>query len=141
MRLWHKALLPGLSDNQLRGQWRECCLIAKGLRDGNLNHLLVNKVKEYPLGHLFAYGMLVAGAMQDRGMVVNDNVFRRYFPTEFDIDDLPLEFDDVFAGWHNQRYLTQCFYNLQEKYDCGGISADEWERLSLAAVRALERVE
>ena len=141
MRLWHKALLPGLSDNQLRGQWRECCLIAKGVRDGNLNHLLVNKVKEYPLGHLFAYGMLVAGAMQDRGMVVNDNVFRRYFPTEFDIDDLPLEFDDVFAGWHNQRYLTQCFYNLQEKYDCGGISADEWERLSLAAVRALERVE
>lgn len=141
MRLWHKALLPELPDNQLRGQWRECCLVAKGLRDGNLNHLLVNKVKEYPLGHLFAYGIFVAGEMQERGMAVNDNVFRRYFPTEFDIDDLPLEFEDVFAGWHNQRYLTQCFYNLQEKYDCGGISADEWERLSLAAVRALERVE
>lgn len=28
---------------------------------------------------------------------------------------------------HNERYLKQCLYNLQEKYDCGGISEDEWK--------------
>lgn len=35
--------------------------------------------------------------------------------------------DELFAGWHNDRYLTQCYYNLQEKHDCGGIADDEWE--------------
>ena len=48
MRLWHKDLIAVLPNNQLRGQWRECCLIAKGLHDNNLNHILVNKVKRYP---------------------------------------------------------------------------------------------
>lgn len=24
--------------------------------------------------------------------------------------------------WHNDRYFLQCFYNLQEKHDCGGIT-------------------
>lgn len=128
MRLWHKALLPALPDNQLRGQWRECCLIAKGLRDGNLNHLLVNKVKEYPIEHLFAYGCRVAEEMEGRGMTVNMKTFDRYFPEPrlFDSDRL---FEDIFAGWHNDRYFEQCFYNLQEKYDCGGISADDWKRV------------
>lgn len=28
-------------------------------------------------------------------------------------------FDDIYTGWHNDRYLRQCFYNLQEKADCG----------------------
>ena len=31
--------------------------------------------------------------------------------------------------WHNDRYLAQCYYNLQEKYDCGGISEDEWQKI------------
>ena len=29
MRLWHKDLIPLLPRQQLVGQWRECCLIAK----------------------------------------------------------------------------------------------------------------
>ena len=27
---------------------------------------------------------------------------------------------------HNDRYLKQCYYNLQEKYDRGIITANEW---------------
>ena len=34
---------------------------------------------------------------------------------------------DLFPGWHNDRYLAQCYYNLEEKYDCGGV-AEEWFR-------------
>ena len=26
-----------------------------------------------------------------------------------------------------QRYLKQCLYNLEEKYDCGGINKEEWK--------------
>ena len=35
----------------------------------------------------------------------------------------------LFEGWHNERYLKQCYYNLQEKYDCGGISKEEWMKV------------
>ena len=30
---------------------------------------------------------------------------------------------------HNQRYLKQCFYNLQEKYDRGIISEEEYKKI------------
>ena len=30
-----------------------------------------------------------------------------------------LEVNDPFPNHHNNRYLLQCFYNLQEKYDRG----------------------
>jgi uncharacterized protein (TIGR02328 family) len=33
MRLWHKDLIPILPDKQLLGQWRECCLIAKNIKE------------------------------------------------------------------------------------------------------------
>ena len=32
----------------------------------------------------------------------------------------------LFEGWHNDRYLKQCYYNLQEKHDCEGIISEEW---------------
>ena len=45
MRLWHKDLIPYLPRQQLLGQWRECCCIAKSIHDkGSPNHLLVNKI-------------------------------------------------------------------------------------------------
>ena len=134
MRLWHKDLIAVLPNNQLRGQWRECCLIAKGLHDNNLNHILVNKVKRYPLTHLAIYGFMVYDEMRRRGYSANLKTFTRYMPEWFDLDDVPFEdgeisTENLFSGWHNDRYLRQCYYNLQEKYDCGGIPEHEWRRL------------
>ena len=42
---------------------------------------------------------------------------------------IPVKYDNLFHGWHNDRYLTQCFYNLQEKYDRGGITQEEWDKI------------
>ena len=42
----------------------------------------------------------------------------------FDTDSYQIE--DIYRDWHNDRYLKQCYHNLQEKYDCGGITKDEW---------------
>ena len=67
MRLWHKDLVSRLPDKQLRGQWRECILIAKALKEGNLNHIIVNRVKEYPLAHYIRYCQIVAAEMHRRG--------------------------------------------------------------------------
>lgn len=30
---------------------------------------------------------------------------------------------------HNIRYLRQCYYNLQEKYDRGIITEEEWSKI------------
>lgn len=125
MRLWHKDLIPLLPRQQLLSQWRECCCIARNISvNGTPNHLLVNKVLEYPMVHFYSYGYDVAMEMNRRGYKCDYYCFTRYFTYPHETKIIPIS--DIFAGWHNDRYLRQCYYNLQEKYDCGGISNDEW---------------
>ena len=35
----------------------------------------------------------------------------------------------LYEDWHNDRYFWQCYFNLQEKYDCGGIPEECWSRI------------
>lgn len=129
MRLWHKYLIGVLPRKQLLGQWRECCLIAKNIAEkGTPNHLLVNKVMEYPISEFCDYCNIVLYRMIVRGYNVSEKSMHCLEDNvDFCVDsDLNM---GIFKGWHNDRYLTQCFYNLQEKYDCGGISKEEWETL------------
>ena len=57
MRCWHKDLIPVLPKQQLMGQWRECCLIARSIeKHGTPNHLLVNRIMDYPMDHFWTYG-------------------------------------------------------------------------------------
>lgn len=123
MRLWHKDLVPVLPKKQLVSQWRECCCIARNISvNGTPNHILVNKILNYPIEHFYKYGMLVRSEMLKRGYKCDYNNFTKWFQqlsSEY-------EYDDIFTGWHNNRYLRQCYYNLQEKYDCGGITPEEW---------------
>lgn len=128
MRCWHKDLISVLPRQQLMGQWRECCLIAKEINDkGTPNHILVNKIMDYPLSHFIAYTQLVYGAMLLRKY---DKIKWKTFSDKFDSEvkvDEPIR--NLFPDWHNNRYLQQCYYNLQEKYDCNGISEDEWKKI------------
>ena len=58
MRLWHKDLLPYLPKQQLVSQWRECCCIAKNISvSGTPNHILVNRILEYPERHFVCYAV------------------------------------------------------------------------------------
>lgn len=127
MRLWHKDLIPVLPRQQLLGQWRECCLIAKNIAEnGTPNHLLVNKVMDYPIEHFWSYAGKVAIEMQKRGYKYDLAKFSKYFEdASVCWEHIPFEYE-LFMTWHNERYLMQCYYNLQEKYDCGGITDDEW---------------
>ena len=129
MRLWHKDLIPVLPRRQLLGQWRECCMIAKNISEhGTPNHLLVNKIMDYPISDFFHYGLLVESEMIRRGY---DCDFQR-FAQHFDHPSLISTYFDsrlLYPDWHNLRYLRQCFSNLQEKFDCGGIPVGEWATL------------
>lgn len=128
MRLWHKDLIPILPRMQLVGQWRECSLIARAIAmEGTPNHILVNKVMEYPIEHFATYCYLVKWWMVKYGYSPSQSA-------EFAISDYinksiiqHVPTDILFDGWHNDRYLMQCVSNLEEKYDCGGIPEEEWE--------------
>ena len=129
MRLWHKALIPSLPRQQLLGQWRECCAIAKSIADkGTPNHVLVNRIMEYPIDHLDSYTSLIYTEMHKRGYSPDWIRYRYYRSTM--VINCSLYGNDLFHGWHNDRYLRQCLANLQEKYDCGAIPEEEWQRIT-----------
>jgi len=142
MRLWHKNMIPYLPKQQLLGQWRECCLIASLLaKDHTPNHILVNPILDYPPDHFEMYCSLVYHELIRRGFKVTDEVckrlemdlraYRLYLDSEVPWDvflkDFKFEEDNsLFWDWHDMRYLRQCYFNLEEKADRGGIPNDEW---------------
>lgn len=133
MRLWHKDLITALPRKQLLGQWRECCLIAKALRDkGTPNHIIVNRVTKYPVEHFVTYTSIVWEECTSRGYTLNWHTFARYFDDANASNAAAVSGKELFEGWHNERYFWQCYYNLQEKYDCGGISESEWRTVNNA---------
>lgn len=130
MRLWHKDLIPVLPRQQLLGQWRECCLIAKNIAEKGIpNHILVNKIIEYPLEHFHYYASMIHDEMLNRGYKVNYSKFDKWLYLE----ENHCTYQELFKEWHNKRYFTQCYYNLQEKYDCSGITHEEWRQIKKLA--------
>ena len=131
MRLWHKDLIQILPKNQLLSQWRECCCIARNIAiNGYPNHILVNKIMDYGIDHFYSYTKLVYLEMKRRGYKVDANCFKKWAGDScFWWSGYCVDKTHIFAGWHNDRYLTQCYFNLQEKYDCGGISEEEWLKI------------
>ena len=142
MRLWHKDLIPVLPRQQLLAQWRELCAIVGRLeKEGTPNHSLVNKITEYPPIHFYMYINLVMYEMKRRGYKVSEESYTTLadrvrncvaLGNVFDYDThqyIPIKTEDIYRDWHNDRYLRQCFYNLQEKYDCGSLEKLEYDRI------------
>lgn len=138
MRLWHKDLIPVLPRQQLLAQWRECCCIARNIAvNGTPNHILVNPIIDYPVYDFGNYATIVFNEMKNRGYICSWDKFDIWY-SKIKAKNLYYKTNFIFDGWHNDRYLTQCFYNLQEKFDRGGVPADEWERVEnfyLAAMK------
>ena len=128
IRIWHKSLIPVLPREQLVAQWRECSAIAGAiLKNGTPNHLLVNKVLEYDIDEFIMYSVLIRREMTARGYRTTQTVMDKILSLNPQFDGfVPYS---LFDGWHNDRYLKQCYYNLQEKYDCGGITFADWTKI------------
>ena len=125
MRLWHKDLIPYLPRQQLLAQWRELCAIAGSIaKKGTPNHLLVNKVLKYDIRCFINYSGIVIGEIKSRGYKINKKSYERFLQnikTKMYNWTSPFDYgEELYHGWHNGRYLRQCLFNLQEKYDCGG---------------------
>jgi uncharacterized protein (TIGR02328 family) len=129
MRLWHWKLISALPREQLVAQWRELSAIAGNLNTkGTPNHILVNKVCDYPRDHFVSYAHYIRTEMTRRGYRTMESVWCKIL----DINDGAFELvpvEELFPGWHDNRYLTQCYYNLEEKYDCGGINEEQFNKI------------
>lgn len=128
MRLWHKNLIKILPREQLVAQWREVSAIAGAIiKNGTPNHLLVNKVLNYDFDHFITYSKLIKDEMTARGYRTTSTVWDKIVNLEPSWKEVPI--NELFSGWHTGRYLKQCYYNLEEKYDCGGISPEDWAKI------------
>ena len=131
MRLWHKDLIPVLPRQQLLSQWRECCAIARNIAvNGTPNHILVNPVLDYPMEHFCRYSAYeVYTEMVKREYFPEIEKFKKWFIQIQGNSDRWISHEELFSDWHNDRYLRQCYYNLEEKHDRGGISDEEWQKI------------
>ena len=119
-------MIEGLPREQLVAQWRECSAIAGNIKTkGTPNHILVNKVMNYPIDHFISYTYYVRKEMNRRGYRTMNSVWDKITSLADEYNILPI--NELFPEWHNDRYLEQCYFNLEEKYDCGGV-AQEWFR-------------
>lgn len=127
MRLWHYKLIPVLPNKMLISQWRECIAIKRQWEKGTLKHRLVSYVIDYNRAYFRNYIRLVRNEMNNRNIKLNYDILAELmsFTNE---DDFKCSYELTYPE-HNDRYLKQCYYNLQEKYDRGIISEEEWNKI------------
>lgn len=128
MRLWHKDLISALPRLQLLAQWRELSAIASNInKKGTPNHILVNKIMDYPMNDFVSYAFYVQKEIYERGYKTTSSTWKNIESVCNDINILPL--GDIYINWHNKDYLQICYWNLYEKFLCGGITKQEWEKI------------
>jgi len=128
IRLWHKSLIHVLPREQLVAQWRELSSIAGSIQTkGTPNHILVNKVLVYDFDHFITYAKNVRDEMTRRGYRTMDSVWNKIVALKPDWQEI--DFDNLYFNWMNSEYLRICYYNLLEKYRCGGIREDDWKAI------------
>ena len=118
MRLWHTSLISALPREQLVAAWRELSAIAGKIQlNGTPNHVLVNFVMDYDFDHFISYAYYIRQEMTARKYRTMNSVWEKIVSLKPDWTLLPIE--EVYKNKMSDFYLTVCYYNLYEKYDCG----------------------
>lgn len=132
MRLWHIKLIPALPKAQLVAQWRECSALAKAMQDvGTPNNILVNFIADWPIDHLINYSFLVRQEMTKRGYRTMQSVEDKIVALKPEY--IKLKPEEIYPDKMNDLYLKICLYNLYEKYLCGGISQQDFDKIQQIA--------
>lgn len=124
IRLWHYELIPVLPNKMLVAQWRECIAIKRQWEKGTLKHRLVSYVMDYDKTIFVEYVGRIYNECLKRNIKIRD----KYWFEFLKFCDINYDFEkkNIYPE-HNERYLKQCYYNLQEKADRGIITNKEWE--------------
>lgn len=124
IRLWHYKLIPVLPNAMLVSQWRECIAIKRQWEKGTLKHRLVSYVMDYDREVFSNYVRHVVRELEKRNVKFQQKYLDEII--EFCNGDLYITEN---YNQHNNRYLKQCYYNLEEKYDRGIITQEEWYKI------------
>lgn len=126
MRLWHYKLLSVLPDKMLISQWRECIAIKRRWEKGILKHRLVSYVMDYDKEYFLNYTEMLLAEM-----IMRHIKFKIIYYQEIRKFCLINNFPTINKHYpeHNNRYLKQCLYNLEEKAIRNIISKEEWLKI------------
>ena len=134
MRLWHRNLLSVLPREQLVSQWRECSALASNIqKKGSPNHILCNFIMDYNFEHFISYAYYLRQEMTRRGYRTMNSVWDKIVSLKPDYTILPLS--EVYKAKMNDEYFTICYYNLREKWLCGGINGADWNKIEELTTR------
>ena len=129
MRLWDYRLIPVLPNKMLASEWRECIAIKRQWEKGTLKHRLVSYVMKHNKEYFMQYVAHIDTEMTIRGIKHKDKYYDEILGFCEDDIDGDAEYIEMPYPEHNDRYLKQCYYNLQEKADRGIITPDEWKKI------------
>ena len=104
-------------------EWRECLAIKRQWEKGTLKHRLVSYVIDYDKKYFVAYVLQVVAELENRNIKYNKKLWNEILL--FNNGILNLENYPE----HNDRYLKECLYNLEEKAMRGIISKEEWQKI------------
>ena len=84
---------------------------------------------DYPYDHFISYAKLVREEMTRRGYRTMNNVWEKICSLDLNpiTDEDILSLDEVYPEKMNKEYCEICYYNLLEKYRCGGILQETWK--------------
>ena len=125
MRLWSYQLIPVLPNAMLVSQWRECIAIKRQWEKGTLKHRLVSYVMDYDKAIFYNYVSDVCAELIERKIKFDSKLYLELENFSRTENHTKL----YFYPQHNDRYLRQCYYNLQEKADRGIITQEEWQKI------------
>lgn len=142
MRLWHYKLLPCLDNFHIVAQYRELLAIKGAIdKNGTPNHRLVNKVLDYPITEFKKYFAWVVYELKKRNIKYNHKKVLEVDNWHSDAfsNNINRFYKHPYECWHNDRYLRQCYYNLEEKYDCGIVSEDAFKKIKQVCEEVLKK--
>lgn len=128
MRLWSKQIISVLPREQLVAQWRELSACAGNIKlKDTPNHILVNKIMDYPLDHFISYAYYIRQEMTNRGYKTMDSVWNKIVRLKPNWELIFIT--NIYPYWMDITYLKICYWNLYEKYLCGGVSKEDWIKI------------
>lgn len=129
MRLYHYKLLLVLPQQMIISQWRECIAIKRQWEKGTLKHRLVSYVMDYPKCYFIHYVSRLINELEERNIKFQEKYLDELitFCGGYPLVGVLLNYEE-----HNDRYLKQCYFNLQEKYDRGIVTEEEWSKIYAA---------
>lgn len=127
MRLWSYQLIPALPNAQLKAMRYEIGDMVK--QYPNIKNGLVKYANKYDIKYLYSYFQDVLDEFDKRKINHNKNYDNNIEKIVKEKSHFQFSYLNLYYEEHNDRYLRQNLYNLEEKAIRGIISKEEWQRI------------